>query len=431
MRRFLYLSPYFPPTRRVGALRPLKFVRHLTRLGWDAVVLADLETGSASDPALAEAIPESTVVVRDYGWSTARRERRSRTRSDAPSSLRPRATGWKRALALLATPLTAPFERNPELVPLGGHSLDMPHALRRARRLLDEHSCELIVVNADPYAACMVGRRLAEERSLPLIVDLRDPWALCELRRPMRPLPQRVLVDRLERAVVERSSFVVLNTETTRRAYADHYRDLPQARFQVIRNHADRSLIGGEPRPPGDRMNLVLLGHLRRFIAGDVLLEALRACRQGGLDEHRLRLTVVGSAPEQSRKLAQKLGVESMIRVESPRSYRVILGAMKEADLLVAVSHPGQQRIPAKVYDYAVSARPFVVMTDNRELASLLETLSDAIALPLADSAGLAAHIHAESERGRLRSISRDTAELESPKAAERLAHLMERALGN
>ncbi|MFT5993917.1 MAG: hypothetical protein ACI82G_002922, partial [Bradymonadia bacterium] len=35
----LYITPYFPPATKVGALRPLKFVRHLGAHGWRVVVL--------------------------------------------------------------------------------------------------------------------------------------------------------------------------------------------------------------------------------------------------------------------------------------------------------------------------------------------------------------------------------------------------------
>jgi hypothetical protein len=406
----------------------LKFVRHLGALGWQAVVLADLET-AASDPTLGDAIPESTVVARDYAWGSARRERRALQLRAGPAETDRPLAAWRSALGRLTAPLTAPFDRNPELVPLGEHALDIPHALAAARRLLDRHSCEVIVVNADPYAACLVGQRLAEERRLPLIVDLRDPWALCELRRPMRQGPQRALVDRMERRVVERSSFVVLNTETTRGAYANHYRDLSEDRFRVIRNHADRSLMfRADPGPPQKPFELLVLGHLRRFIAGETLLEALTECRQRGLDEQRLRLNVVGSAPSESLDRARELGILDMIRIQPPRPYRSIPSTIEEADLLVAVGHPGQQRIPAKIYDYAISPRPFAVVSDSLEIRTLLEPLAGASTVPLADRAGLARLIEAEVERGKRRSVARETRALESPQAAADLAELLDRA---
>ena len=66
MRRFLYISPYFPPQSRVGALRPLKFARHLPKHGWAPVVLADLKEADAMDRSLPELVPDSTITIFDY-----------------------------------------------------------------------------------------------------------------------------------------------------------------------------------------------------------------------------------------------------------------------------------------------------------------------------------------------------------------------------
>ncbi len=57
MRPFLYISPYFPPDSRVGALRPLKFVRHLPSCGYRPVVLADA-AGASRDARLEAAVPD-------------------------------------------------------------------------------------------------------------------------------------------------------------------------------------------------------------------------------------------------------------------------------------------------------------------------------------------------------------------------------------
>src|SRR5688572_12017554 len=176
MRSFLYLSPYFPPDTRVGALRPLKFVRHLPALGLRPVVLADAPQGTR-DERLLSAIPSEVVVVHDYGPRTRKRWRGRAPRAAAP---------WPGAFDLsLAKRLRRPFEQ-PELVPLGPHALDIPHALRAARKLLGAHRCEAILVNADPFASAVVGALLSRLTGVPLVVDFRDPWALCTLRRPLR-----------------------------------------------------------------------------------------------------------------------------------------------------------------------------------------------------------------------------------------------------
>ncbi|MCA9681918.1 MAG: hypothetical protein KC457_06960, partial [Myxococcales bacterium] len=138
MRRFLYISPFFPPMTRVGALRPLKFARHLPDHGWAPVVLCDLRAEDEVDARLEQALPDSTIVIRDYGPKAAH----ARGRPSAPAAPsapsapeRPRKPGW--------------FARHGEdLNPLGAHVFTIGHALRAARAALRAHrDCEAIMVN--------------------------------------------------------------------------------------------------------------------------------------------------------------------------------------------------------------------------------------------------------------------------------------------
>ena len=171
MRRFLYISPYFPPLARTGALRPLKFARNLPAHGWAPVVLCDLWSGAATDRGLLNAVPESTIVMRDYSRRATqamrvleRQWQRQSDHSDVPERGKP--TPVPKPLAEKVLPS---WLYNPELVPLGEHSPRIPYALRRGRQILEHFPCHAIVVNADPYAGVLVGARLA--RDLPQTLD--------------------------------------------------------------------------------------------------------------------------------------------------------------------------------------------------------------------------------------------------------------------
>jgi len=433
MRRVLYLTPYFPPQSRVGALRPLKFARHLPTHGWVPIVLCDLKRRDPLDPELLSQVPTSTVVVRDYGITGRNNEAaflrtlgNLRPPGPAPMSA---ASGHQRRPGFAVRPFAA-FDRNPELIPLGEHSLDVPHAVRAARRLLARYRCDAILVNADPWAATLVGRRLAHETGLPLVLDLRDPWAPCELRRPMRPPLQRRVVDYLERTAVEAAAQVILNTDTSCEAYRDHYRDLPEARFCTIRNHSDPGLIAGSPDPPSAQFTVLFLGNLRRFIESDTLLLALGALRQTPCPRTEVRLRIVGRVPAEVLARARELGVHESLSVEPPVSYSRIGGIMHSADLLVAVSHAGRQRIPAKLYDYLTTPRPILALSDNPELATLLGTAGEATVCPRGDVDAVRAAIAHEVALGRQRTVARTPTGTDSASATARLARILDEVTG-
>ena len=426
------LSPYFPPQARVGALRPLKFVRHLPDYDWASVVLCDLWPGAATDPDLLPGVPDSTIVVRDYsrraGPAFAAFERAHRTPEPAPA---PRVRGPSTRGSRRLIPKLPALLDNPELIPLGEHGPRIPYALRAARRALDRFPCDAILVNADPFATCLVGARLKRETGLPLIVDLRDPWALCELRRPMRPLPIRALVDRLERDVVRAADRVLLNTETTLADYRAHYPELPPERFACIRNHADAELIGHGSHPGFDRFTLLFLGNFGRFIKADVLVRVLAELQRRGVRETELQLVVTGNFPEAAWRMAQGMGVAAMIHLHPHVPYRQIGAVMAASDLLVLLIQPrGRQRLASKLFDYLVSERPVLAISESAELRGLLDRSEAGHTYGYAEITAIADRIQAEMAAGRGRTVPRRAVGATSAEAAAALAAHLDAIVG-
>jgi hypothetical protein len=373
MKRLLYITPYFPPQTRVGALRPLKFVRYLRRHGWEPIVLCDLSKKDRVDWRLSAALPDGLTVIWDYSSRTCAahaaliKQKETQTPSSEPApgpATKQRRSRWYDRLPA--------WLNEPELVPLGEHSVDMPHALTRARKALEQHGCDAILVNIDPHAAALVGARLAEETGVPLVLDLRDPWAPCELRRPRRPAPIRKLVDALERYAVSRAKAVILNTETACRDYRRHYSDLDPSLFSTIRNSSDPALFENGANRGFDRKTLLFLGDLRRFVEGDVLLELLAELKRRGFEATELQLVVTGTCPDATFSRARELGVDDMLRIGPRVSYPAASAALEAADVLVILGNRTKQRIPAKFYDCARSSRPLLVIGECEELSELL-----------------------------------------------------------
>lgn len=435
MPKFLYLSPSFPPQSRVGALRPLKFCRHLPALGWQAVVLCDLHESDAIDVTLSEALPAEVTVVRD--WSrTARRNEAAVARGELPRPTHDaggkpivrRPSGLKRMLprALQNTYRSPSFWwPSPEWVPLGHHSIEIPHALKASRRLMREHTFDAIVVNADPHAALLVGAQLSRESGIPLVLDLRDPWSVCELRRGERPWLQRRMVDAMERSCVAQASAVILNTETTRRDYLAHYADQPAAKFHVIRNHGDAALIANGSFDRDPRYTALFLGNFRRYVEGDELLEALALLKARGIDETKFHLVVTGRVPAEARAYAEKLGVAAMLTEGAFVPYRQVGSFMETADLLVALNNRTVQRVPAKVYDYLVSPRPMLVVADNPELGEMLAPLPYAELRSLDDITGIADAMAEAFALGIGFAVDRTEAGYDSATASAKLAAIL------
>ncbi len=346
MRRFLYVTPFFPPLSRVGALDPLKMARALPGYGWEPVVLSDLWPGAAIDPDLLNAVPANLIVHREFSGRTADMS----TRAEAP----PRQNKGPIARFVGESILRRQW------LPMGEAGRYMSHARKRAAELIRQYTCDAVVAHATPVAALPVGRHAALQAGLPLICVLGDPWGPCELRRPMRPFYTRMIEDHFERRVVEDSTRVVLFTEQARKDYIQFFPEIPAERFAAIDNGPDAAIFTESWSGSFTRPTLLFFGGFSSNIRPTAIVRLLAELKKRGGLPAETACASTTAFPEADLRLARRLGVMDRIDVIPRASYRQALSVMAAADILVAINVT-PQRVPAKLYDYLVSDRPVLV----------------------------------------------------------------------
>jgi hypothetical protein len=428
MRKFLYITPYFPPQSQVGALRPLKFVRHLPATGWLPVVLADLWPTDGMDPALSQFVPPEVPVHYDYSHRAAKT-----WAALLSGELQKKRTGNTVARAKpLHERILPQWLQDPELLPLGEHTPDMPHAYRAALRILRENpDIEAILVNADPFAASVVGAQLHRKTGLPLIQDFRDIWAPCKLRRPRRMKPQLWLEDKLEQFCVENAAHMVINTQVSLDDYWAFYPEMPRDKFSLIRNFYDAELVSHGAHAGFDRYTLLHLGNFSRFRIADPLVRAVARALELGVPPDALQVVSTGAFGEAALQLAEELGVRALFKAEPPVPYHQVGALCQAADLLVYIAEPdADQRIASKFYDYLGARRPVLSVSDNPESGAILQDYDAGAQFLLRDTEGMAQYMLREFTAGRQRVVDRSVAGLTAPEAAASLAAILNQVTG-
>ena len=423
MRKFLFITPYFPPQSQVGALRPLKFVRHLPAQGWLPVVLADLWPSDGMDPELAKFVPPEVPVHYNY----SRRAAPTWAALQSGELTRKRQGNTVARAKPLHERLLPKWLQDPELLPLGEHSPDMPWAYRAALAILKaDPQIEAIVVNADPFAASVVGAQLHRKTGLPLIQDFRDIWAPCKLRRPRRPKLQLWLEDKLERFCVENAAHMVINTQVSLDDYHAFYPEMPRDKFSLIRNFYDAELVSHGTHPGFDRYTLLHLGNFSRFRVADPLVRALARALELGVPRDAIQVVSTGGYGDDALQLAEQLGVRDLMKPEPPVPYHKVGALCHAADLLVYIAEPNaDQRIASKFYDYLGARRPILSVSDNPESAGILQEYDAGAQFAIRDTEGMAQYIAREVAAGRQRVVDRSVAGLTAPEAAASLAKIL------
>ena len=432
MRSFLYLTPRFAPAATVGVLRAVKFCRHLPAQGWRPVVLCDVDPLRGFDPSLEALLPADLCV--EVGWraesaaalAQVTRGGRSATVGDPRGPLRRAVATRLRAVAPAL--IDGPRALLQELkVPLSAEELrNIRHAVAASRRLVVRERCEAIVASGPPWEALVVGAIVARMERLPLLLDLRDPWALCELGRTERSWLEQQKALLLERWCVARAEVLLLNTDAARDDYARVYGGRAGLRIETLRNHAEAWQSVPEVERSGP-FRLVCPGRLRDRVMSQGLVRALAALAAEGWGPDRLVLEVAGPLSRRAEDSFRAAGVLRFVRLVDWMPQAEVAGWLSRADLMVVVTQPTQQRIPAKFYECIVAPRPLLVCGATPELARLTAGMEGVALCDREDAAAIAAAIRAVLAGSRA-PIAREATVCSSAVAAAALAALLDAA---
>jgi glycosyltransferase involved in cell wall biosynthesis len=371
-RRYLMVSPLFPPSSFVGAKRALHFARNTPEFGWEPAVVC-LPRGPDRDPALEPLVPDVPVlealrqgVVANLEDRFSRKKGKGRHYRRAAGANGERFGDVKRRLRRF---VQFPLEKSAAYI---------PSALSDCVAFMKRHGCEVIYVNASPFSALVLGTLIHIRTGAPLVLDLRDPWSIEPNYRAAWGAWQRTFVDRTEAACFRRASSIVLNTEAACNAYAAAYAGrISHERFTFIRNHFDPELY--EPAPARERTNhafrISYYGHLRPAKNGALFLQALsRVVNELGLRPADIRFEMFGERTDIEDAAISELGLAGYVHEHEWVPFFRIRETLSQADVLLDLM--GSQhhlQISGKIYDYFAIGRRILSVSTNPEIGKILE----------------------------------------------------------
>ncbi len=217
--------------------------------------------------------------------------------------------------------------------------------------------------------AHLIARTLAAKTRLPWIADFRD--SMTEDNYPADPAKYRAY-RRIERGTVELSRACVFTTPGARTMYEHRYADVRKGRFHLIENGYDEAAFAGLELPTRKnnptKLRILHSGLLYRSERDpEALFGAVRQLKDSAeATAENLEITLRASGDERYfRERIEAFGIDDIVRLAPPISYREALKEMLEADVLLVLQASNcNHQIPAKVYEYFRAARPILALTD-------------------------------------------------------------------
>jgi len=378
-RRVLVIAYYFPPMGLSGVQRTLKFVKYLSRFGWQPTVLT-VEPGgyfAQDETMLAELEGRSVTIVRTPP-SGPSRLLRGKAVVGIPAE-------WKRRLmSRLSDTFFIPDNK------IGWTR----RAVARALALHAEQPFDLIFATAPPFTAFLIGRRIKKKINKPLVFDYRDPWVDYPFKFYPTPLHKLAHV-LLERRALRASSHVITTNRRVKEQILQRHRFLTYHDIDIISQGFDpEDFAAAAPRKKTRaagverRMRITYAGVFWEDRVPDFFL---RAMQELFAEKPRLRGRIealfVGKFREENQRLVTRLGLQDTVRVLEYLPHRECIAELRASDVLW-MTVGDDVGSPGKVYEYIGAGKPILGLVPDGYLKSVIQE-AGGIAVPPRDVAAI------------------------------------------
>ena len=356
-RRVLMIAYHYPPVGvSSGVQRTLAFSRYLLDLGWEPIVLTISPCAyERTDEGQLQDIPEGVVVERALGLDVARH-----------FALAGRYFDW----------MALPDRWNSWWVA----------AVISGRRLIKEFQPDVIWSTYPIATAHCIASSLSRMYGLPWVADFRDSMV-----DDVYPAPgiRRKIFKRLESRTLRQASAAVFTTPGTLEMYQARYPDVETEKLKVIQNGYDESVFSGlrpsvaDPESKRSRPRVLVHSGLLYSSERDpsCFFQAISILSaRGDISPDTLRIVLRASGEEaRHQSMIDELGIDGIVKLEPPVSYRDALLEMMNADgLLLFQAENCDHQIPAKLYEYLRARKPvFSMLGLQGDTAGLLRACGD------------------------------------------------------
>lgn len=383
-KRVLFISYFFPPVSSTGvpgALRSIKFLRHLKNV--EAWVITKIpENKDIEENALPNMqLPVKNVrifQVKEYNifnfllYVRKLIKRILPRKNDEIAESEPQSVFqsvencerersiFQRIKDFIYHCCYFPDQAGPWIIP----------AVLNARRLVKTNNIDVIVATGSPWSGLVAAYLVNKLTGVPYICDFRDPW----IANPFHHTKGRLL-DKLsaglERKIVTNSFATSLNTPPLMEQFQSRYPNVPKERFVVIPNGFDVEEFDRVPDNVNMPLNngVITLTHAG-FLYGlrdpATLLDAIRhtneSIREKNLKFCFRQIGAVSLNYEITEEYADLLQAESL-QLVAPMPYIECLQELKQANYVVNIQPKTTTQVPSKIYDYLALSRPIINVT--------------------------------------------------------------------
>lgn len=364
LMRLLIVSPYFPPQRGAASVRLWSIAQQAAQSGIETDVL----TITKESDQIAEWSDSFDGTVYEISPKTPGYLQRLRTKDQHHRVMNHEDSTRKISRPIIHSALASLRDRtgvysSVRMPDLTDHWVEP--AIEWANKHQRDHGhWDAVISSCGPYTAHLVAMRIKQSQwANAWVADFRDLWTANHAYSGL--FPWTVRERKLERLVLEQCDAIT----TVSPPLAHWISKRTRTPVKVIYNgygQFNEAEVSNQTLAGKDSLNLVYTGQLYpKYQDASAILRALKSINDSGNESGRhITLTVAGASSEAWRKLAVRIGAESIIELLGEVSHQRALELQRRADALVAFEwrDPAAGVLTNKLFEY-IAAGPLVLLT--------------------------------------------------------------------
>ncbi|MEX2455845.1 MAG: glycosyltransferase [Balneolaceae bacterium] len=362
MKTVLMIAPYFVPRRRVGSLRPFKFVIHLKEQGWNPVVLTIKDSKNRLSEKEKRLLDDIQIIEISPPFD--------RTVSSSSKSEKKKKSDKSTSFKL--------SEWIDKQIPLDSWMLLFWLKYRGIRKQVKLINPDLIWSTGDPWSGHWMGNKLSKDLSKPWIADFRDPWTLSEMNLRKRSGFSSKRDRHWENKFVKNADKLTFTAKSTEDLYRDHY-NLNEKKTATIYNSFDDTLNDSSEKWKvhfdHEYLNILFFGRFRRLSPALPIIKALQSLSSKNPEAvKKIRVHSFGEMEIDDLNRIKKYQLQDQFIIHNPVLPQQSINVFKKADLLLVSTNEARKHIiPAKLWEYLQVEKPILSIAPNPEIADILQ----------------------------------------------------------
>lgn len=380
-KKVLIITYYWPPSGGSGVQRWLKFVKYLTRMGWEPYVYTpENPSFTIKDESLLQDVPSGADVFKlpiwePYGiffgltkWFGKRDVQQSDLVSTGKKTLLQKVSSWIRGNLFI--PDARIFWIRP--------------SVRFLTDLIQSNDISQIITTGPPHSIHLIGLRLKQKmQHLKWIADFRDPWSEWDLLDTLSLTPwARSRHKALELQVLKLADEVI----TIAPYHVRRLAALSGRHVELITNGFDNDDFKSIQHLKNERFTIRHIGIVDELRDPKPVMEAIRHLIEvNQMLKNLVRVEFIGNVNTGFKNyVAEDETLSSIVTFRNNIPHTELLKVYGQTDLqLLILAHtaiaPGN--LPGKFFEYLASGNPILAIgpTDGDAAAILLETGSGKI----------------------------------------------------